>query len=487
MNTEDFPKSANTWDSLAESFMVKGDKQKAIEYYKKSLELNPDNKGAAERIKQLESSQNSETGSINPELLKLKIADFTEPLIQMQDFSGAILVSQNGKILFEKGFGFADIEKKSANTPQTGFRIGSLNKQLTAAAILILEEQKKLNTEDTIAKFFPDFPNGGQIKIQHLLTHRSGLPKYIPYKKGSTEPSSMDLIKIIGSLEPEAKPGERYGYSNAGFVLLALIVEKVSGKTFPMFLAENVFKPLAMNDSGVGFGTGGNFAKGYVTDVGTKIIPAPTVDAFNYEVYSTVEDLNRWQNGLYGGKLLSAASVEKMTTDYGDRYGYGLSVGKTVPRRFGHDGVTSGYNGFVTYFPDEKLSIVYLGNIESGALSLLQTNLPGIAFGKTVETPKIREEIKTVEIKDFQDYVGRYEVFPGFYLDVKLENKTLSLRGPLGAFVALTPVSANEFFYRHLYADVKFVRDENQKVSRLDWTDASGSTYPCKKISSTYD
>lgn len=420
----------------------------------------------------------------DPKTLQTNIEKFVAPYLQMQDFSGAILISQNGKILFEKGFGLANSENHVPNTPTTRFRIGSLNKQLTAATILLLEEQGKLNTEDTVSKFFPDFPNGSQIKIQHLLTHKSGLPKYVPYQAGKNLLTSAKLLKIIGSLQPEAKPGERYNYSNAGFVLLGLIVEKVAGKNYPQFLTENVFEPLGMKNSGVGFNQ--ELAKGYVTGIGTEIVPAPTLDVFNYEVFSTVEDLNKWQIGLHEGKLLAPASLAKMTTDYGDRYGYGLSVVKSPYRYFGHDGVTSGYNGFVTYFPDEKLSIVYLGNIESGVLGELQSKIPSIAFGKDVATPKVKEFGKNVEAKNFQNYVGRYEVFPGFYLDVKFENKTLSLRGPMGAFIALTPLSDNEFFYRHLYAKVTFVKDENQKIIRLDWTDGSGSTYPCKKISSEY-
>ena len=239
-----------------------------------------------------------------------------------------------------------------------------------------------------------------------------------------------------------------------------------------------------MKNSGVGLNK--DLAKGYVTGIGTEIVSAPSLEVFNYEVFSTVEDLNKWQIGLYSGKLLAPVSLTKMTNDYGDKYGYGLSVGKTSRRYYGHDGVTSGYNGFVTYFPDEKISIVFLGNIESGALGEFQTNLPTIAFGKEFRKANVREFAKVARTDNLKNYVGRYEVFPGFYLDVKSERETLSLRGPMGAFIALTPLSENEFFYRHLYAKVIFVKDENQKIVRLDWKDNSGSTYPCKKISSEF-
>jgi CubicO group peptidase (beta-lactamase class C family) len=414
------------------------------------------------------------------------IEKFVAPYLQMQDFSGAILISENGKILFKKGFGWSNLETRRPNTAQTKFRIGSLNKQITAAAILLLEEKGKLKTEDTVSRFFSDFPNGNQITIQHLLTHKSGFTKYVPYKNGGSQPTSAELLQIIGSLPPEAKPGERYNYSNAGFVLLALIVEKVSGQTFQQFLTENIFKRLGMENSGISFGQSKELATGYVTGLGTEIVPAPSLDVFNYETFSTVEDLNKWQIGLYDGKLLRPASLEKMTTDYGDRYGYGLSVNKTSRRYFGHDGVISGYNGFVTYFPDEKLSIVLLGNIESGALGEFQTNLPTIVFGNEVKTAKVRDFVKESKTDNFKSYVGRYEVFPGFYLDVKFDHETLALRGPLGAFIALTPLTENEFFYRHLYATVLFVKDENQKIIRLDWKDSSGGTYPCKKISSEF-
>ena len=422
----------------------------------------------------------------NAKNLAADVEKFVAPYLEMRDFSGAILISQNGMILFEKGFGLSDLETRAPNTAQTRFRIGSLNKQLTAAAVLLLEEKGKLSTDDAVSKFFPDFPNGAAITLRQLLTHRSGLPKYVPFSDRTREPSSAELLKIIGALAPEAKPGERYNYSNAGFVLLALVVEKVSGESFPEFLTKNVFKPLKMKASGVGFGKSKEFAKGYVTGVGAELAPAPALDVFNYQVFSTVGDLDRWQTGLYGGKLLRPASLAKMTRDYGDRYGFGISIGKGTPRSFGHDGVYSGYTGFVTYFPDEKMSLVYLGNIESGALGELQSNLPNIAFGREFAVAKPRSFADRAARADFSQFAGRYEVFPGFYLDVKYAESVLSLRGPMGAFIALTPLGGNEFFYRHLYAKVTFVKAEDGSIARLDWTDAGGNTYPCKRIGSEF-
>jgi len=405
------------------------------------------------------------------------------PYETMNDASGAVVVSENGKIIYEKGFGFSDRDIRTQNTPWTRFRIGSLNKQLTAACILLLEERGKLSTDDALAKHFPDFPNGQKITIKQLLTHRSGLPKYIPYNGGG-QPTSAELLRLIATLEPDAEPGTRYGYSNAGFVLLALIVEKVSGTPFPKFLVDNVFKPLRMRNSGVGINNA-KIARGYVTGVGNAVLSAPSLAVFNFEVYSTAEDLDRWQVGLYNGKLIAEKSLAKLTTDYGDRYGFGISVRKTPRVSYGHDGVISGYAGFVFYFPDRRISVTYLGNIESGAMGELQSMLPAAALGDKVEPVKVRTFADTIDKSRFAKFVGRYEVFPGFFLDVRYREGELSLRGPMGAFIALTPVSEKEFFYRHLYANVAFVADADGKIVRLDWTDRGG-TYPCKKRSETY-
>ncbi|HKV60097.1 MAG TPA: serine hydrolase domain-containing protein [Ktedonobacteraceae bacterium] len=301
--------------------------------------------------------------------------------------SGAVLVAQNG-MLFEKGYGLADRDTGIANTPQTRFRIGSLTKQFTAMAILILQERGKLHVTDHLCLYIADCPQDWQpITIAHLLTHTSGIPDYtnltnfVPTWTQPTTPA--ELISRFKNLPLEFTPGSRFRYSNSGFILLGYIIERVSGESYATFLQENIFSPLKMKNSGydVTYPALPQHATGYYKGY---IKPDPYDPSVLYAagaLYSTVEDLNIWNQSLMLHTLISQQTSDAMftphipcppagpggcllPTDLG--YGYGLFIAaEPQGRLIYHVGRIDGYLTYNGFYPASKLSVVVLSNLET--------------------------------------------------------------------------------------------------------------------------
>lgn len=239
-------------------------------------------------------------------------------------FMGNVLVAKEGAVLFARSYGWANVEWKVPHTPASKFRIGSVTKQFTAAAILLLEERGRLKLADPVSKFIPDAPEAWkQVTLFHLLTHISGIPsftdgpEYMTWKLSPEGPAQT--FAHIRDKPLEFPAGEKHKYSNSGYVLLGWIVEKVSGQSYEAFLRENIFTPLGMNESGYDSNTAlvPQRASGYVPGP-TGLSNAPYVDMHVPHgagaLYSTTGDLLSWTQGLFGGKLLAADSLEKMTT-----------------------------------------------------------------------------------------------------------------------------------------------------------------------------
>ena len=259
------------------------------------------------------------------------------------DSSGvAVLVARDGKIVFQDGFGLADIGNKTPITPDTKFRIGSVTKQFTAAAILRLAEQGKLSLDDKLSKHFPDFSHRPDVTIRHLLTHTSGLhsytdkPEFITRVTKPIEPAK--LIDWFRGDSTDFSPGAGFHYNNSAYFLLGELVAKISGKPYGDFLRETFFQPLEMKSSGVYVNSSPppGAATGYSLTEG-KLKPALDWDMSwaggAGALYSTVGDLFRWNEALYGGRVLNAESLKAAITPVelpknvdGMKYGYGLMM-----------------------------------------------------------------------------------------------------------------------------------------------------------------
>jgi len=294
-------------------------------------------------------------------------------------FSGSVLISQHGHVLLSKGYGFADRDQKTPNAPQTRFSIGSNTKQFTAAAILMLEVQGKLKVTDLICAYIPQCPSAwGVITIKELLTHTSGIPDYVntlPDFAGYAGPplTPLQILAHFRDVPLEFAPGTTFKYDNSGYFLLGYIIEQVSGLSYEAFLQKNVLTPLKLDDTGYNHGSNG-VAIGYPD--GYSATPAEPMDpSLSYAagaLYSTVEDMNRWEQALTTDALLPATSRAEMFAtevaipDGGPMaagYGYGFLIGTDSGRPIiWHNGGIPGFISIEARYPADDVTVIILGN-----------------------------------------------------------------------------------------------------------------------------
>src|SRR6266571_2767869 len=253
-----------------------------------------------------------------------------------RQFMGSVLVARGSDVLFSKGYGSANLEWGIPNSPTTKFRLGSITKQFTAASILLLEERGKLHVDDLVKKYMSDAPAAwDKITIFQVLTHTSGIPSFTSFPDyQKLEPFAVTTEQLVARFRDKPldfEPGEKWSYSNSGYVLLGYLIEKITGGAYEKFVGENIFTPLGMQDSGYDSNSAviPHRASGYVSGksgyehAGFIHMSIPHGAG---ALYSTTEDLLKWERGLFGLKLVSAASLQKMTTPFKNNYAFGLGV-----------------------------------------------------------------------------------------------------------------------------------------------------------------
>ncbi len=420
------------------------------------------------------------SGQASDASLEAKADAYLAPYVEAKDFSGAVLLARDGKVLLRKGYGLASQELGVANGPETKFQIASVSKTFTAAAVLLLAKQGLLHLDDPLSKYIPDFPRGGEIKVSHLLGHTSGIPDVysLPeYEEMRTRRVPIaELIALLKTKPLDFAPGTASGYSNSGYALLAYIVEKVSGRSYQDFLRERILAPLHLDHTGPWERQ--PIVPGRASGYEPWLAPAGLINAPYYDesvllgggdLYSTVDDLYAWCRATRENRLLDLSSSK-------DPYGWG-------PRkRFGRDtleqdGSDPGFVAHLAAYRKDDVCVVVLGNIRTGAIDKIKLDLAGLLFGEKAEPPAPRKPVK-VDPKALDGYVGRYEVSPKLILTVERRGGDLYLKGTGGFFLPLEPLSETRFFYRQLYVPLEFDRGADGKVSRLLW----GGEYPCRKI-----
>jgi CubicO group peptidase (beta-lactamase class C family) len=397
--------------------------------------------------------------------------------VSSDKFMGTVLVARGGTVLLDKGYGFANLEWDIPNSPTTKFRLGSVTKQFTAASILLLEERGKLKVDDPVKNYLPDAPAAwDKVTIFNLLTHTSGIPSFTGFPDyASTEAIPTTPEKLVARFRDkplEFQPGEKWNYSNSGYALLGYLIEKISGESYEKFVQENIFTPLGMKDSGydsnsaiiphraAGYSPGPNGPRN--TGFIHMSIPFSAGG-----LYSTTEDLLRWEQGLFGGKLLTPASLQKMTTPFKSDYAYGLGVRVVNGRKvIDHGGGIEGFNTQLSYYPDDKLTVVVLANLNGGAPGDIATKMAALAHGETVVLPSERKEI-TVSPKILAQYTGTYEIHPGFDLVITLEGDQLVSQATGQGKFPLFAESETMFFLKVVDAEVEFFKNEKGEVTHL--------------------
>jgi CubicO group peptidase (beta-lactamase class C family) len=289
----------------------------------------------------------------------------------------AVVVVRDGKIVHRKGYGLADLETRAPVRADTPFYLASVSKQFTAMAIMLLAEQGKLSYDDPLQKFFPDFPAfGNGITLRHLLYHTSGIPDYLNDRlvEDATDFTNARVLDLVEHLKELKFPsGERYSYSNSGYILLAVTAARVSGQPFHQFMQEHVFGPLGMRHTRVYDESKPVIpgrARGYSRDGDAfKLDDYHLLTAGDGGTFSTAEDLARWDRCLYTEKLVKAATLQQAFTrgklNDGKKfdYGFGWSVGSFRGlRTVSHGGGLGGFRTFILRFPDQHFSVILLSN-----------------------------------------------------------------------------------------------------------------------------
>ncbi len=322
-------------------------------------------------------------------------------------FNGTVLVAEKGKVIYKKGFGIADMEWNIPNEADTKFRIGSVTKQFTAALILQLVEEGKIKLDSKLTDYLTDYrkDTGDKVTIHQLLNHTSGIPSYtsLPtFPAISRDPSSVqDFVKKYTSGDLEFEPGSKFAYNNSGYFLLGAIIEKVTGKTFAENLQTRILDRVGMTDTGYDLhGTVLNKrASGYEKTLGGYVNAAYLDMGLPYaagSMYSTVEDLYKWDQSLYEDKILTAASKKLMFTPGLENYGYGFviedkPIGKTAQKIkiITHGGGINGFNCLFTRAVDQKDTVLLLDNVGLGSYhAAITSSIIAILNGQPAEMPK---------------------------------------------------------------------------------------------------
>lgn len=301
----------------------------------------------------------------------------------------SVLVAQHGKVLIAKGYGFADLERKTPATEKTVYRLGSLSKQFTAAALLTLVERGKVNLDESIRTYVPEYPEAGQaVRVRHLMNHTSGLTDYTAqseyWKHMNDDLPRAAVLDFFASKPPAFTPGDRYVYCNSGYFLAGMIIEKVSGESYDAYVHKAVLEPLGLKTTYYAGGTVAipNAARGYARTDG-RLVPCREL---NLELVSgagamasTVLDVYALHSGLRAGKVLSGETYSLMTTPAklnGDRtshYGMGYHVDQAGSHKvLRHGGLVFGYKTCYYYYPDEDLTIIILMNTEEAEYRPIQ-------------------------------------------------------------------------------------------------------------------
>jgi CubicO group peptidase (beta-lactamase class C family) len=386
----------------------------------------------------------------------------------------AVIVEKNGKILFSDAHGMANLELAVPLNTQHVFSIGSISKEFTATAIIMLLEQGKLKLQDDIHKYVPDFPTEEhKVTIEHLLTHTSGIANYTEneniWHNLITTPATLDeMLKEFTKDKMHFAPGQAMRYSNTGYMLLGKIIEVVSGQTYAEFIQKNIFQKLGMNNSQSG---GLQLIKNRVAGYSKVNDGFSNAKLFNMNWFyaagslvSTVEDLAKWNRALTHCKIISCKNYQQMISPFTlndgrkSEYGYGLS--NTILGEFQavwHGGSVPGFANYAVYFPERDIYIAVLSNADTLDPNYIAHLLSAEALGITMP------EFKPAEVNDLElkALMGRYELPSKSTRTLSMENgKIYAQRDDYDKWQVI-PMSPNSFYYQGSLTYFVIEKDES--------------------------
>ena len=398
-----------------------------------------------------------------------KMNSFMQALDQNRKFMGTVAVAENGKTVYNNAFGYADVENKIKNTPETRFRIGSITKTFTSVLVMKAVEENKLKLDEKLSKYFPQIKNADKITLEHLLNHRSGihnvtaLPDYLTWNSKAITPK--DMVAKITAAGSDFEPGKSMSYSNSNYILLSYILETAYGKPYAKLLEEKITKPLGLNNTYFGKAIDAAnkeaysyvFAENFVKDAETDMSVPTGAGA----VVSTTGDLLKFADALFGGKVVSAASLEKMMK-MTDGYGYGLfSVPFNGLTGYGHTGGIDGFTSALYHFPENKTTYVMLSNGSAFDSNRIAIAALSAATGKDFDIPTFKSVV--VKTDDLNKLTGTYSSTQiPLKIDVRTRDGKLFAQATGQSEFALDAESATVFKFESAGIELHFNPSKNE-------------------------
>ncbi len=387
-----------------------------------------------------------------------------------EDGPGATaLISRKGEVVYHAAFGKANLEHQVEMRTDHIFRIGSITKQFTAAAILKLWEEGKLSLDDDITKFLPDYPTQGQkITVRHLLNHTSGIKSYTSLERWDAQEHRRDLtpLEMIDSFKDEPMdfaPGDEFRYNNSGYFILGYIIEQVTGQEYGTYVEETFFQPLGMAHSSYdrtqnilpnranGYGAG---ESGYLNAPYLSMTQPYAAGS----LLSTVADLHTWYQAVVAGKVISpesfalATSPTVLNNGKTENYGFGWSLSEIEGSpAFGHGGGIHGFLTASTFLPEEEVFVTVFSNCNCNNPNGVSNKLAAMAIGKY-------QPLVAVAVSDawLEAYVGNYELMPDFFVMVSEKDDQLVVRATGQGEIPLTAVGDHQFANEAVGIKIRF-------------------------------
>ena len=384
----------------------------------------------------------------------------------------SMCISENETLIYNKSIGYSDIDKKEKANVFSLYHIGSITKMFTSVMIFQLIEEKKLRMETKLDKFFPSLPNSHKITISNLLNHRSGLfnftsdSLYLSYnEKPMTE---KELISLFEKQTPEFEPDSKSDYSNTNYVLLTFIIEKLTKNSYDKELIKRICSKINLSDTrvGVAMDDESNIAKSYQFENSNWVKSSETdmsIPRGAGAIVSTAQDLCKFIEALFAGKLISTNSLNEMKT-IKDNYGYGIfqtPFGKKIG--YGHTGGIDGFESMLTYFPDDKLALCIVGNGWNYPMNDVAIAVLSIYYKKDYNIPSFEKKIISGE--EAKSIEGVYENSNvGMKINIKKEGEVYTAQATGQGAFPLDKVSELEYKFDPAQIKIIFIKDTEQHI-----------------------
>lgn len=406
--------------------------------------------------------------------LKNKCDSLFEFLVNDTIISGNILIARGDEILFRRSYGLANIEHGIPVNDLTIFRVGSITKMFTAAAILQLCEKNKLELNDNLSKYLEDYPGGDRINIHHLLTHTSGIINF-NYLNDYPEKSMFDhsIEEVIDWFSKEpliGMPGKDFHYSNSNYVILARIIEIVSKQSYEEYLTNNIFDPLDMYNSGIDNNTKilPGRANGYTKDACGHVSKAPyqslSFGLGHGAMYSTTGDLLKWCLAFKKNKIISKRSKDLMLTPYSGSYGYGWVIDSLYNRKVvSHGGAISGFMSNIIWFMEDDILIITLYNTET----LLQKEIDNRILNIVMENEykPLFQDYRISDTLELNKYMGTYYSDDSICIDFRTENDKVMIQEDENPVYECSILNEQQLFVKEMNAIIIFNEEQNGDIS----------------------